>query len=892
MRPSQGGNNGASHLRYGMHSPPPKLVGLNQGTPMNLSNNSPQNQASGIHKIIIEQLLAALGKDVKQIAQIKNQALSQLANTDLLDYLVQHDVLNRDQSVLVWKAEQLRTSARQRRSLPVEEPSVTLPARPELPAEKELKHSPTAATLLSESSRDGKPVRPTSKHTLVNDPQAKTAGGKNFSDSFEGITHNNRFETILNQVRLSQVSLPTFQLTGKRTQPPQHKPNQEEAPIPTIQSLKPHLTPEAYHFISLCHNLTKEVLEVTKTQPSQPTKHNQQQQHKQSLISLEDLCRLLPSVTTGETQTLGWLVGLPQKVVTLSRDVKTAKTQVVGLTERVDALTQASVSQAVSMGTLRDELKSCSVSLSESKNKTLNLEKELSVALRRKEELEGEVVLMQAELDTYKQVQVKNEGSVERENKRLREEIEGLILESEEMVSALQEIEENMHLQKQQSMVADPTIEDSPRHEEPTSSLENKDQDLLKLTTDELNNLRLKYEELVIVAAEHEAVAKDLKCRLDNCGKGKREPRRGSAGKLILEGSSGSSQHDYTSSSKEAATLIKENYELIRILQRAARETQAFKEFLPADEEFDEVIQQTDFLDALKEIQASSEQRNLQELVDFNKGLWESVEHYRQLKQKMLNAMNSREGQTSSGRVVVGIETPNTPWSGESGRSPEPTLERSEGLGLPEVEEPTGGSASVEDELSPEQLVELLLQVLQLCEKIRKTAQDPENIGLPEAVARLKAITYLIDDFKLFGEGGSLGEFLGSEAQKDTNSPKTAGQAYYLPGERKPRQGKSHRDINSQTNAEISQLEETISLMKEQAEVSEITVRDLQLALTAALRKQGSTAKELEKELLRVIANNEKLASQLNQLKKNSDMKEAELAQEVDWLRKHSQKAS
>src|SRR3990167_103486 len=132
MRPSQGGNNGASHLRYGMHSPPPKLVGLNQGTPMNLSNNSPQNQASGIHKIIIEQLLAALGKDVKQIAQINNQALSQLANTDLLDYLVQHDVLNRDQSVLVWKAEQLRTSARQRRSLPVEEPSVTLPARPEL----------------------------------------------------------------------------------------------------------------------------------------------------------------------------------------------------------------------------------------------------------------------------------------------------------------------------------------------------------------------------------------------------------------------------------------------------------------------------------------------------------------------------------------------------------------------------------------------------------------------------------------------------------------------------------------------------------------------------------------------------------------------------------------
>lgn len=866
MRSGATSGPGQSHLRYGMHSPPPKLVGLPQSNSIIGSQSAGIPSSSSTHKLIIEQLLAALGKDVRQIAQIRNEALTKLETTNLLDYLLDKKVLTPEQSSLVLKAERLREISNQRKLKP-EFDSKDIGSVHE---DAQLKHSATAATLWSQSSSEGRITRAPGRPLAGSDQLAKL-GTNRFSDSFEGVIHNQRFESVVNQSKLSFTSLQAVQVAGKNTALKSQPPLKDR--------LREILAPDSLQFVSLCMSLGEESLWSRILSGLSGSNKVTLAKLISTLKSLESEQKA--SKSTSMMQQLSWLLGLPEQDKQQRKALEEANTQIVTLKDRISTLSESSVVQAISMGTLRDELKTCTQQLSEAKTRGIYLEKEIAVVSRHRDELGGEVARLQAELEGFKQLQIKSGGSVERENKRLREEIEGLILESEEMVSALQEIEENMHLQKQQWIVADPAAEESPRPEDLPSSSGNKESERLRTTTEELNILKIKYDELALVAAEHEAVAKDLRCRLDQYERERREFARSSAERGVYEGSSGSSQvENFFASTKEVPQIIKENSELIEILRKAAVEIQSFKELLPADEEIEDVIHQTDFLDALKEIHDSSAQRSLPELLEFNQGLWESVEHYRQLKQKILNNVNSREGQTSSGRLVMGVDTPNTPWSGATGRSPEGTVERSGGAGIPEIDEPTGGSASVEDELSPEQLVELLLQVLQLCEQMRNIARQAPSDNVQEANSRLQHIAELIEEFRLFGEGGTLGEFLGSRSpQQDDQSP-TGSQAYYLPGQRKPRQGKSHKDTQNPTTVEHSQLEEMISLLRQQAEVREVTVRDLQMALTAALKQQGSAGKALEQELLRVIEHNERLATELRRLQLSAEASERERPRE------------
>ena len=144
----------------------------------------------------------------------------------------------------------------------------------------------------------------------------------------------------------------------------------------------------------------------------------------------------------------------------------------------------------------------------------------------------------------------------------------------------------------------------------------------------------------------------------------------------------------------------------------------------------DGCIDNDDFINAAEEIQQSSEHRKLDELREFNTGLWESVEQYKLEKNALMERMKRLED-----------------WCHHQGIGQPPSGENQASHN--QIEQ---SSHSSQEELSIDQLMELLIMTLDLSEQVKEIALNQES----SKQDRLEAIVSLIDNFELFGENGKI----------------------------------------------------------------------------------------------------------------------------------------
>jgi hypothetical protein len=374
-----------------------------------------------------------------------------------------------------------------------------------------------------------------------------------------------------------------------------------------------------------------------------------------------------------------------------------------------------------------------------------------TLSVNEKTVLTEKIIGLEKELNQYRLGHLNHEGNtfltrkvevLEEENLRLKEEIEGLIKDNEVMAQAIEDVEEGII--KGDIIIKKGDADESPRENAVEGELDSDNngnngdpaielKELLRAAGEELKNMKEQYDELKIVSEENEAVISELRLKNDMLIQENLNLKR-----AAHDGNS--APHTPTNlkpDSKSHDELVRENEELVEILKRASDEIKLLRsKYAEAVTQLNEQMKEADcednddFINAAEEIQQSSDHRKLDELKDFNKGLWESVEHYKQEKQELEDRIHKLEV-----------------WCQNQGIGQPPSSNRS-------VEEKSKKSTptSSQEELSMEQLIDLLLMTLQLGENIREVAVN-DSFSEKERIA---TIVSMVDNFELFGENGKL----------------------------------------------------------------------------------------------------------------------------------------
>lgn len=291
---------------------------------------------------------------------------------------------------------------------------------------------------------------------------------------------------------------------------------------------------------------------------------------------------------------------------------------------------------------------------------------------------------------------------------------------------------------------------------------------------EELRNIKAAYEELHAVHEEKEAENEQLKQENEELRdqltkileevEGQQEEEQEGHPNDPAEGEEEAGERDHGEGQAEgqeegqdeeanADQIIAENDNMIEILKELSEEIDELRgaysdmiEELAKNNEkrnsqgldFKEFVRSAE--DMQQKVRDSQNERGMDNMIDFNNGLKESVEFYDNEKQKLIQRLQAMHKWCKEDDPDSEQEE-NEPQAGEE-EQPAEEPEQDRNAGNEEQEE--------QDPLSTDKLVELLLITLQLIETIRETASN-DTVSQDE---RLYSIVESINNFEQMGDSG------------------------------------------------------------------------------------------------------------------------------------------
>lgn len=262
--------------------------------------------------------------------------------------------------------------------------------------------------------------------------------------------------------------------------------------------------------------------------------------------------------------------------------------------------------------------------------------------------------------------------------------------------------------------------------------------ELLKAASQELQQLKRKYELLRQSEIENEEQVRQLK--MENAEL--REIAKNSGSYEV------SKKSRVEGSEKDHETLLKENDQLMEILKTAADEIRLLRsKYGEAVSELNTHAKGNHQVADLIQDDLNDAKSKIEDFQSFNKKLWESLEDIKSEKSKLLAKIKKLEAWCKEkGLGLPPITERDSNLKGNSGTS---NIDLQEASSYHAKRGNSAEKDQLEDEeLTVEKLVELLLFTVQLMEGIRQTAvNDADTQG-----ERLAAIVEMIDNFEIMGE--------------------------------------------------------------------------------------------------------------------------------------------